>query len=139
MKEIDENLLSSYLEGNLDEEQAQEIEELIETNPELLALVEEWVTVNDTICSSLQRDQSKADTSSTNDAIRYPNHFRAWKTLLIAASILAFISIPAILIINNSTSPNYKLMKNPSNGNAWTPNENTIEDTIHLEDTINKK
>lgn len=140
MKSIDDNLLAAYLEGSLDEEDTKAVEEIIESDPELIEFIEEWVAINDSICSSLpwkEEEETPASGEIVKELIPHPHP--SWKPYLIAASLLAFVSIPAILLFRNPQgSPSYGTSKGVHFGSSYrTPQTIDDNDTIQLQDTSN--
>lgn len=172
MKRLDDNLLAAYLEGSLDEEDTKAVEEIIESDPELLDFVAEWVAMNETMLS-LPWDEEKSEATGEHvekllplvrpaarpaakaasgyDHIPMPdsgyeaaspvasNSRPAWRKFLIAASILAFVCIPMVILIRNQQSilpsgggPNY----GTSDGTrpAWMPDTTGNADTIQLKE-----
>jgi len=137
MKSIDDNLLAAYLEGNLDEKDTKAVEEIIESDPELIEFIEEWVEINDSICSSLpwQEEGTPATGELVKDLIPHPRPLRL--TYLIAASLLGFVCIPAILLFRNSQgSSSYGASNDTTETKVWTPANTINTDTIQLNDTI---
>lgn len=137
MKSIDDNLLAAYLEGNLDEEDTQAVEEIIESDPELLEFVEEWVAINDTMCASLpwKEEQSPATGEIIMEIIPKPRP--VWRPYLIAASLLAVISIPAVLLFRGShDAPGYGTSKAPYYGSPQMNRNSSDLDTVKFKDTI---
>lgn len=138
MKSIDDNLLAAYLEGNLDEEDAQAVEEIIESDPELLEVIEEWVAINDTMCASLPwKEEQSAATGETIKEIM-PKPRPGWLPYLIAASLLAFISIPAVFLLRGpQNTPSYGNSNDTCQGKVWAPDNLHDSNMIILKDTIN--
>ncbi len=139
MKNLDDNLLAAYLEGNLDEEDTKAVEEIIESDPELIEFIEEWVAINDSICSSLPWKEEETPASGEIVKELIPSPRPSWKPYLIAASLLAFVSIPAILLFRNPQgSPSYGTSKGVHHGSSYlTPQTIDDYDTIQLQDTSN--
>lgn len=138
MKSIDDNLLAAYLEGRLNEEDAKTVEEIIESDPELLDFVAEWVALNETMLSLPKEEEEAVATGehvktllpfvrpvarvASRPAARAASDYDhmptlapsceqtrsaagssrpKWQKILIAASVLAFISIPMIMLIRH--------------------------------------
>lgn len=138
MKNLDDNLLAAYLEGNLDEEDTKAVEEIIESDPELIEFIEEWVAINDSICSSLPWKEEGTPASGEIVKELIPSLRPSWKPYLIAASLLAFVSIPAILLFRNPQgSPSYGASNDTTETKAWTPVNTNDTNTVQLKDTIN--
>lgn len=138
MKSIDDNLLTTYLEGNLDEEDTKAVEKIIESDPELIEFIEEWVAINDSICSSLPWKEGGTPASGELVKELIPHPRPLWKPYLIAASLLAFVSIPAILLFRNPQgSPSYGASNDTTETKVWTPVNNSDTNTIYFKDTIN--
>lgn len=139
MKSLDDNLLAAYLEGSLDEEDTKAVEEIIESDPELMEFIEEWVAINDSICSSLPWKEEETPASGEIVKKLFPSPRPSWKPYLIAASLLAFVSIPAILLFRNpQESPSYGVSNDTTETKVWTPAYTSKTDTIQLKDTINQ-
>ena len=138
MKNLDDNLLAAYLEGNLDEEDTKAVEEIIESDPELIEFIEEWVAINDSICSSLPWKEEE-ETPASGEIVKelIPSPRPSWKPYLIAASLLAFISIPAIILFRTPQGSSYGASKDTTETKVWTPANTNNIDTIQLKDTIN--
>lgn len=138
MNSLDDNLLAAYLEGNLDEEDAKAVEEIIESDPRLIEFVKEWVAINDSICSSLPYREKETPASGEIVKDLIPHSRPMWRPYLIAASLLAFVSIPAILLFRNPQgASSYSASDDTTGTNVWKPKKNYDTDTIQLKDTIN--
>lgn len=186
MKRIDDNLLAAYLEGSLDEEESRAVEEIIESDPELLDFVAEWVALNETMLS-LPREEGKAvatgehveellpfvrpvplvaDRPAARAASGYdqmsttaPSYEAArpaagnsrpvWRKFLVAASILAFVCIPMIILMRHQQPEDLYEPINRDNWNqnpigtyknSWNNNDRPlgtfVSDTMYNSDTI---
>lgn len=180
MKRIDDNLLAAYLEGSLDEEENKAVEEIIESDPELLKFVAEWVALNETMLS-LPKDEEQFEATGEHiekllpyvrpetrvphpdirvasgyDYMPTPapsyeaarpaagNSRHVWRKFLVAASILAFICIPMIILIRHqqsilpSGSPTHYGTSDETL-HTWTPDTTGNADTIQLKDIFQRK
>ena len=60
MKHIDDNTLAAYLEGTLQEEDREWVEQAIEDDDELKAVVDEWISMADDFCDNTMAQGSPA-------------------------------------------------------------------------------
>ena len=60
MKHMDDNTLAAYLEGTLPEEDREWVEQAIEDDDELKAVVDEWISMADDFCDNTMAQGSHA-------------------------------------------------------------------------------
>ena len=130
MNQIDDNTLAAYLECTLSDEERERVEQAIEEDDELKAVVDEWLSMADCFCaeyrmaddsnyrmeacstigevmSGLERepDARQVTTSGTSQVVgSKPVRHNVFtiKRILVAASLLVFVSVVATLILKGS-------------------------------------
>lgn len=141
MNRIDDNTLAAYLEGNLSDEERERVEQAIEEDDELKAVVDEWISMADEMYASTKQEieddrelrmeacrsigavmeQVKSESGYYKKAVGAdfavaPNQAEAptktsqlkqkwpiYRKILIAASVLAFVSVTGIWLFRSSS------------------------------------
>ena len=120
MQYIDSNKLAAYLDGTLSKKERENVEEAIEHSDELKAIVDEWILmlsdmsnaeyreddrdlrkeacerIHDVMCTIKQPDDEVQVAASAS-----PHGFN-YRKILVAASVLAFVSMAIIWMFNGS-------------------------------------
>ena len=170
MKRIDDNTLAAYLEGTLPDEDREWVEQAIEEDDELKAVVDEWIAMSDAFCDNsmaLNNDASrmeacrsigtvieqiKAESGQMRVAAQTAMPAYAERAacasptkpkkpiirrVLIAASLLAFVGVTAIWLLQGPTNDSSTNFDIPLGGDDYmmaTPEFETDEDTLTIGD-----
>ncbi len=127
MHKIDDNLLAAYLEGNLNAAEAEMVEQAIDADKDLQAIVDEWVNIQDNliaqkvkanitsreahkVCSGNEGVYHSPVTFDTGGASRKKNRQKKnWRYVVMAASMLVLVGLGVFWILQNSNDMDYNI------------------------------
>lgn len=145
MKTIDDNTLTAYLEGSLSDEEREWVEQAIEEDDELKAVVDEWISMADDLYAGTQqkidddrelRMEACKSIGAVMDQLKSEHDAAAkhkwlsYRKILVAASLLTFVSVTGIWLLNSSADDVYA----PS---PCVPMSMDLGDSIQDADTLN--
>lgn len=120
---IDNNLLAAYLDGNLDESQAEYVENAIENSPELQWTVDRWL-------ESQTGQMSSAETEiSVGKAVAIHPKFRQMLSWAASILIVVVLTVPLLLRMG-SINPNSGMSESFPASNNHIPLEHSTSGNI---------
>ncbi len=127
MHKIDDNLLAAYLEGNLNEKEAEMVEQAIDADKDLQAIVDEWVNIQDNLIARKVKANIAASEEykvcAGNERVYHsPTPFDAGgasrkkggkkknlRYIIMAASVLVMAGLGIFWILQNSKDLDYNI------------------------------
>lgn len=120
---IDNNLLAAYLDGKLDESQAEYVENAIENSPELQWTVDRWIESQTGKMSSAETEISVGQAAAIHPRFR--------QVLSWAASILIVVALTVPILLRMGTiNPNSGMSENFPASNNHIPLEHSTSGNI---------
>lgn len=126
MHKIDDNLLAAYLEGNLNDKETEMVEQAIDTDKDLQAIVDDWVAIQANIiaqkvkadiaarehyktCAGNESVCHSPSPFDTNDAKRKTGgaQKKNWRSIIMAASVFVLAGLAAFWILHKPNDGNY--------------------------------
>lgn len=121
-KNIDDNLLAAYLEGNLNEEETEMVEQAIDADKDLQAIVDEWLEIQENLIAQEIRLRKVAESKvSTGYECATPSYKstsrqttggaqkKNWRYVVMAASVLVLVGLGIFWILQNSNDMDYNI------------------------------
>jgi anti-sigma-K factor RskA len=146
MHKIDDNLLAAYLEGNLDEKEAEMVEQAIDEDEDLQAIVDDWVGIQGNLIAQKARQglaASEYNVCAGNEGYCSNNpapRKKPWRRIIAAASVVLMVGLGVFFYysINERDARDYNAIpysESESKGKRWHPNDTIQGLNCHTDST----